>query len=1157
MSGAADRTPAPGRISRFLASPLALILASVVTVALVAVAGITAVRFFSDTPASAVTLGTPIPSAFALQLEASSSPFVSRGGTVTLSLRSSSSAPIERLELWEDDHPYLVIDDPSLISTDDDGRVTLSLDYVPVTAGGHLLMARATDAEGRVAQSAPMATPVLDLGSDTGESAQTAADVRLLSAPGDTFATIASRLGVPREALGTFAPIIDVDGVLPTGTVIITPVPALDRVDVPTYPVSAWASVIAAEEVDCTIRVTSSADYPLRIYGGSGNAALGDLPAGGELVLSTLPIGPTVLTGLRMGASALGTDDDRAPTAPVTATLPDVCAKGGWTGDAVISGGLLITDELVEKPYVYVSVDQGDWQRIPAAEGTTLSTAVINDLRGMLELAAYDQIDLEVWTSNGLGAQRAAAGQFCRADMTAQDPRASSQSGGECDPPGASPGSPGGGPVAVEFDLTVTIPAGSAAKPGYSTIVDPEFLPPISGAGPITLTTTAQEAGYGAVRYQFSYYPLSRNSPLLDPPGVFHSIDVPSGQATTVDPGVWQNASLTVDELAGTDDLALADELARATARENLAAGRNLVDDVFIRAIAITNSLEGNPLPLGSATRTAEVRLPSALDGTWPVIESPTVSLTPGIDESATWSSAFEPRSTWNPSIQGTSGGNVSTGVGNTCQEVITYPEAGVWSMFPTSGPFSRRAGQQGNASFPTAFNWGSDYYGYPQAPGDRLISAGIEAGSDLAQAQKLYPTTEHVYCLDVRAPTERAQDALDAARADRECTLGCVLTFMVYGAVQGFITGGPYGAVVGALAGLAVGVIAATNPQFYADLKSAWDAIAHIYNAVFDKVWGFIAATNLICLGIDSLDDDAGEFCNETVEAVGTAAISYYTGLPPRLTTSAELEAAAEGSIEDAIRLALETGLGALNLSCDTFTLNSTEASDLVRAGTGGPLGAQGTSLSGCDLFAQTLGDQVSGALQARTATILGHLIGRTPIPGLVMSPISDRLPLISITAPADSPGTLGSACPVVINTTVTEQFQATRTSFRFVPVEATVRFNYGTATGVPGVSSGATAWRAEIPVGALPQTWWKPQPDQVYNVQPVDEWEGRIFQYFDTTTRLIEETPADASVPYLRIALDSPCFAQTFVIEASKYDVGSGWFAFVNDTRPAVGFW
>ena len=480
MSGAADRTPAPGRVGR-LASPLALILASVVTVALVAVAGITAVRFFSDTPASAVTLGTPIPSAFALQLEASSSPFVSRGGTVTLSLRSSSSAPIERLELWEDDHPYLVIDDPSLISTDDDGRVTLSLDYVPITAGGHLLMARATDAEGRVAQSAPMATPVLDLGSDTGGSAQTAADVRLFSAPGDTFATIASRLGVPREALGTFAPIIDVDGVLPTGTVIITPVPGAG---------SRGRSHLSRQRVGLGHRrrrgrLHDSRDLERRLPAahlrGSGNAALGDLPAGGELVLSTLPIGPTVLTGLRIGAGALGTDADRAPTAPVTATLPDACAKGGWTGDAVISGGLLITDELVEKPYVYVSVDQGDWQRIPAAEGTSLSTAVINDLRGMLELAAYDQIDLEVWTSNGLGAQRAAAGQFCRADMTVQDPRASSQSGGECDPPGASPGSPGGGPVAVEFDLTVTIPAGSAAKPGFSTIVDPEFLPRITG----------------------------------------------------------------------------------------------------------------------------------------------------------------------------------------------------------------------------------------------------------------------------------------------------------------------------------------------------------------------------------------------------------------------------------------------------------------------------------------------------------------------------------------------------------------------------------------------------------------------------------------------------------------------------------------------------
>jgi len=1145
------------RLARFIASPLALVVASILTIVLVALAGVASVRFFTPLTSS-ITLGQPIPSAFPLELEAASSPFVSRGGTVSLVLNGSSAAPIERVELWEDDHPYIVIDDASLITTDDFGRVTLSVDYVPMTAGAHILMARATDAEGRVAQSAPMATPVLDLETDTGSGTTPPPDARLLSAPGDTLQSVANRLGVPLSTLGTFTPIDDVGAVLAARTLITFPVPGIDKQLAPTFPVTDWLSVIAAEEVDCAIRVTSTVNYDLRIYGGAGNAALGDLPAGGELVLTSLPIGPTVLTGLRIGTSWLATEASKAPTLPVKATLPDSCAKTGWAGTAFISGGILITDDLVDKPYLYVSVDKGDWQRVPALEGSTLNTAVVNDVRGYLELGAYDQIDLEVWTGNGLGATRAADGQFCRADMTAQNPSSSSQSGGECDPPGASPGSPGGGPVAVSFDLSVSVPAGSSAASGYALSNDPDYLPPITGGGQISLTTNAADVGYQAVRYQFSYFPLSRNSPLLNPPGVFYYVDVQAGTTTTVEPGKWQNATITTAEANGVDSLALTDELARATANGRLAAGRNLVDDLYIRAIAITPLGSPPAQPLGAATRTLPIVMPSALDGTWPKITNPTVSLMPGVDEVATWSHTYEPRSNWQQSIQGTSGGNVSYGVGNTCQEVITYPESGVWTYSPSQGPFSRRAGQEGNSALPQSYNTGSDYYGYPVNPGDTLISAGSESASDLGMAQRLYPTTNHVYCLDITAATQRDQDAADAAREGRKCTLGCVLTYVVYGAVQGFLIGGPYGAVVGALAGLAVGVAAATSPQFYADLKAAWDAIAHIYNAVFDKVWAFIAATNFVCLGIDSLSDDAGEFCNATLETVGSAAISYFTGLPPRLTTSAELEAAAKGSMEDAIRLALETGLTALNLSCDTFTLNSSEAADLAKAAAGGAdIGGDGTSLSGCDAFAHAMGSQLSNAINGRTATILGEIVGRAPIPGLVVSPHTDRVATVRITAPAPGPGGEGMVCPVIMNTTVSEVYGTGTRSFRFRPTQGVIAFTYGTPTGVPGVSTGEPSWNAELPVGALPQTWWQPQPDQVYNVKPVDEWERRFYTYFDTNVRLIEETKAAPGEPYLRIAVDSPCFAKTYVMNATKYDVGTGWFAFVYDSRPAVGFW
>lgn len=1153
-------TAARGSLARFVASPLALVIAALLAAVLVVIAGLAAVRFFSPPSPAAITLGQPIPSAFPLELEVASSPFVSRGEAVALTLNASSNSPIVRVELWENDNPYIVIDDPSLISTDDYGRVRVSLDYLPMRAGGQLLMARATDAAGQVAQSAPIATPVLDLPIDTGESSAAPPDARVLSAPGDTLDSIANRLGVPVSALATFVPVDDLAAVLPSRTLVTFPVPTVANLLPPTFPVSEWASVITAEEVDCAIRLTSSVNYALRIYGGAGNAALGDLPAGGELVLASLPIGPTVFTGLRIGATWLASEESKAPTYPVTATVPDSCAKGGWTGTAVITGGILLTDELIDDPYLYVSVDKAAWQRIPAAEGSTLDTSVVNDLRSFLELGAYDQIDLEVWTTNGLGANKAAEGQFCRADMTQQNLTASSSSGGECDPPGGAPGTPGGGPVAVALDLTVTVPTGSSAVQSYALAYDNDSLPPITGGGPITLNTNAADVGYQAVRYQFSYFPLSRHSPLLNPPGVFYFVDAEAGVPTTVEPGRWQNASLTTDEANGIDTLALQDELARATARANLAAGRNLVDDVYIRAIAITPVTNDHRMPLGAATRTLPVILPSGLDGNWPTIDNPTVSLMPGVDQTATWSDSFEPLSPWDPSIQGSSGGNVSSAVGSTCQEVIDYPEAGVWSYYPTQGPFSRRAGQEGYKDFPNLYNPGSDYIGYPQSPGDQLITTGNEMMSDLTLAKQLYPTIDHVYCLDIKAASERAQDAEDAAREGRKCTIGCVLTFVVYGAVQGFLIGGPYGAIVGAVAGLAVGVAAATSPQFYADLKEAWDAISHVYNAVFDEVWDFVAKTNLVCLGVDSLDDDAGDFCNGTVEAVGSAVITYYTGLPPRLTTSAELEAAAEGSFEEAILIALEEGLGALGLSCDTFTLDSTEASDYLRAaGNNDPdLGEEGTELSGCAVIAKSLGSEISTALNGRTAAILGDLVGRAPIQGLVMSPHSDRLPSVRITAPADTPGSKGSVCPVILNTTVTEQYQgASAVSYRFLPVQGTLQFSYGSPSGVPGVLLGEPAWNLEVPIGALPQTWWKPQPDQVYNVQPVNQYEGRIYSYLDPKERLIESTKAEPGQPYLRVAIDSPCFAKTYILEASKYPGGLSPFAFEFDPRPAVGFW
>ncbi|CAN5263595.1 hypothetical protein BH11ACT4_BH11ACT4_14000 [soil metagenome] len=1152
------------RLARFIASPAALVIAGAIALTLVAILAVTAVRFFTPQQRDPIALGVPIPSAFALQLDAASSPFVSRGGTVTLAVNSSSSSPIERLEIWADDAPYIVIDDPALIPADAAGHVALSLDYVAMTAGAHLLMARATDAAGRVAQSAPMATPVLDLAPDAfgppGPDALSVPDTQFLSAPGDSLQGIADRLGVSLEALRTFDPIEDAAGVLATGTTIDFAVPRLDALLSPTYKGVPWTKVISANVVDCIVHVSSTADYPIRVYGGAGNAALGDVPAHGDVAITNLPVGPTVFTGLRVGTPWLASEESKAPTVPVTATLPDSCAKGGWTGDAVISGGILITDDQIQQPYAYLSIDKGAWQRIPAEEGSTLNTAVVNDIRSYVALGTYDQLDLEVWTAAGTAAHRAASGQFCRADMTTQNLSASSGSGGECDPPGALPGVPGGGPVAVALDLDVAIPAGSSASYGFISTDDAVLDGRITDGGPITLSTNAKELGYSAIRYQFTYAALSQTSPLLNPPGMFYSIDVPAGQNTTVEPGKWQNASLTTDEANGTDKLSLSDQLALTQAKSNLATGKHLVDDVFIRAVAISTSGTGEVIPLGAASRTWEVNMPSAFDGSWPVIGDVRFEFTPGVDQDASWSSSYEPESNWNPAIQSYG----SKAVRDVCHEVLAYPDAGVWATMPSQGPWSRPAAHI--ADFPpgefgsTYFHTGIDYLGQPRNPGDQLISAGQPVFSDLELAKRMWPTADYVYCLEDGALQHRDNVAADQAREKNKCTLGCVLTFMVYGAVQGFLTGGPYGAIAGAIVGLAIGVMAAASPQFYADLQKAWDAIAHIYNVVFDKVFAFVDAINPVCQGFTYLAKKAGEYCNGTVRAAASAVITYYTGLPPQLPTSAQLESVAQGDMQAALVLVLDQGLAAIGLSCSSFTIDSEQAAKIARdaAPAGTPIGPNDTTVSGCGMLARALTKTMVNALHERNENLMQGITGEPAVRGLVLAPFSDRVARITIDAPAPDQAAAGTSCPVIINTTVTEN----GTSYRFVPEQSTMFYVPGVPTGIPDVLAGDPFWHAEFPVGVLPQTVWTPSPDPLYNAQPDIYLAPHKLTYYDEEGQLIEKTPAAANAPYLHIAVDSPCFRSTYVVDAAKYasiaTLASGLrAAFIADPRPAVGFW
>ena len=170
---------------------------------------------------------------------------------------------------------------------------------------------------------------------------------------------------------------------------------------------------------------------------------------------------------------------------------------------------------------------------------------------------------------------------------------------------------------------------------------------------------------------------------------------------------------------------------------------------------------------------------------------------------------------------------------------------------------------------------------------------------SDLNVAKQSWPSDTYIYCQDFKADVKREASANAAAREQAQCGIGCIFSMVVFGAMQGFLVGGPYGALVGAAIGLGVGVASSLDPNFYALVTQAWDAIASVYNAVFTQVWKIVDATNLVCIGVGSVSKDAQSICNDGFQAVGSAVVAYYTGVPPSLPNSKEALALAEGDVE------------------------------------------------------------------------------------------------------------------------------------------------------------------------------------------------------------------------------------------------------------------
>jgi hypothetical protein len=1132
-------------LRRIAASPVTAIVASVLAVAVIVTGTILwTSKFF---PPAADYSYEQAPSAFPVTLTAASSPALKRGETFTLSLQAYFAGEYESVELWDGDRLYLR--QQGLASVDQGGAQlgTASLDFVPLVAGVHVLMARVVATNGQVAQSAPVTIAVLDSPQTVSSFAQAdetgslASTVTVHSVEGDTDESLAARLGVTVDQLqligagpsqfhgkaaGVAVPISQ-------GTLVTAPlVSASAAKALPDYGYALDGSpLLTATVTDCVVtislvnfavgeKVALYASTPLH----AGFARIGDVAKGAPFVSSSMPIGPSTLIAYKAGATGADTSGENAPGSPVTVTVPETCASAGWTGDAKIVNGVLLTDAQIEKPYAYVSIDGKQWNRVPAAQDQFLPTGSFTDVRSYLALDRFDQVNIQVWSSASGTAVKMAEGDFCRKSMPNADPSKSSGTGGACRPPGNLPGE-SSKPGANALSLYVTTPdfqnakvsqsiilPGSDPDPTASVTVDPQvnFTVDLAKDVPVTFTASSYEPEFDRVIFQFSYFPISAASTTLNPPGIIYSTEMsmttlpkeqndpglPKRKAVlTVSPWQWRNSTLPEigDSTFATDggNLELSDEIAASVARANLEAGNNLVDTLYVRAVGAQSQYYAKSIPANVVSTSAKVSMTDpALYSTF---TSAVVTLEPG-------------RDTVHP----------DTALRNKCFSVQSFPEANSWNTFPGFGPsyqdilVSMKQTQPGNQYF-----------------------------SDKAVAERYWDLNMD-YCLDPNADTLRYEAA---KAAEEDCSWFCVFTSIVLGATVGLLLGGPAGAIAGAMLGSAMALGAGSViAEYYALLAALWDEIAKTYNTIYDTLNTLVAKFNPICLQAAVVSKKAGDVCVGIAKSVQAAVVQTVTGLPPQVPTSEVLEQIADGKLDAALQAGMDVALGQLGLSCDTLTLKSSASYGLSKANS--EFGNQDSkavldaattsdgSLSACKAFSSITRGMVYKKLAAFQGTQVAGLAELTNyVEGTVLTPVTDTSPEVHISAKGVTGELQGSTCPVYTNVTLTIPYfwsgsdKPASTTFKFKPIQSELKFRW---------QENGPEFYGEVPIPVLPGLNSGINPDILV--------QGG-------------QKAAAGGEPYMVIDVDSPCLEKSYQITASK---NQGLYpAFIPDENLVTYYW
>lgn len=1090
--------------------------AVIVALSLVVAAGVVAIVKFGSPFAATASPAERVPSAFPLSLSALSSPAVDRGGTITVAITGRSAEPVDTVELWDADRLVLSIADVSQTELADGSfALSLELDHVPTIAGDRPLLARAVTAEGEAAHSALLPTSVLDLPVDLGLAARVTATVdapapvtRVRAAPGDTLATIAGRLALDPDELLPSIRVESFDEPLAVGTLVTAPVAPVSSADDPgsyRLPDSSWLERITATVEGCDV-VVAAADPAdeLWIYAGPELRKVGEVRDGNPTRLSGLPVGLLSLVAFlpRVTDDVSGLN---GPSLPISVTVPEECADLGWSGDAIIVNGALSSTIDVPDPYLYVSIDRGPWQRVPAAEGQFLPSSVAADLRSYLSVEQSDQVDLELWHRDGSEATQVGAGLFCRASIQPASTAGSTASGGPCQPPGAV--SPGESASPRSLTLTATIVTSPA---GYLSVqLDPLAEQQVNLASdlPVELTVESRDPALRSALLQVSFAPISSASTGLPTAGVLRAIPVAltpvaggSRGTVTINPWAWRSLKVDSDGAVGdAGSLVLDDAVAASLAAATLAANDGLVTDLAVRALAVTTG--AGPASEGYASRPIIIDMTATqpwTDETAPQLVDPVVEYRPGTAQSAT-----------DQSYRGA------------CFDIQSYPPAGAWLAEPWSGPLAETPA-------------GTVYAGSPE-PGDTVYSAGNSARSDLGLALASYPTDAWIYCEEAR--TDFRNSAVVAIydeerKSAPKCGFICVLQTTLMGAFVGFLVGGPAGALVGASIGLGAGLVSTVSPGVYEALTELWDAVASIYNTIYTTAIDVLDALNPVCLAAGAASDEAEQACDAVTNLAVAVAFTYATGLPPQVPMHENIAAVASGDMEALLVVAMDYGLSQFGLSCETFTVTA-EAADSVTAvaelygdpdvdATLDTATAPDGSLSACQAFASVLYATVRRGLEAEQGKLISSAFRVGYIPGLVYRPIGDSPPTVVVTGgvPGALPG--GTSCPITANTTLVMNGRA----YELAP--ATEPAIVRRAAGFEQLAGITSTWSGTVALPVLP------------------DWD---FVSGPPASLVRSISQAAPGAPYLTVQVDSPCFGETVTFTRARFE--SGPLAFAADAR------